>query len=92
MSLVVMEAITELRKNVQSSKLVIGLREVRKMLKQDKLSRVFVASNLPEASLLVMRQSCEAVNCELVELAIPNDELGVMCKKPFSIAAVGVLR
>ena len=87
-----MEAITELRKNVQSSKLVIGLREVRKMLKQDKLSRVFVASNLPEATLLGMRQSCEAANCELVELAIPNDELGVMCKKPFSIAAVGVLK
>ena len=87
-----MEAITELRKNVQSSKLVIGLREVRKMLKQDKLSRVFVASNLPEDSMIGMRQSCEAANCELVELAIPNDELGVMCKKPFSIVAVGVLK
>ena len=87
-----MEAIAELRKQVQGSKFVIGMREVRKLLKQDKLSRVFVASNLPKASMQGIRQSCEVVNCELVELAIPNDELGVMCKKPFSIAAAGVLR
>ena len=87
-----MEALTELRKNVQSSKLVIGMREVRKLLKQDKLSRIFVASNRPESSMRDMRQSCDAVNCELVALSIPNDELGVMCKKPFSIVAVGVLR
>ena len=87
-----MEALAELRKHVQGSKLVIGMREVRKLLKDGKLVKVFLASNCPESSVQGIRQSCEAVGCELVELSVPNDELGVLCKKPFSISTVGVLR
>lgn len=85
-----MEAITELRKHVQGGKLVIGTAEVIKLLKQDKLARVFVASN----SLTSVKDSLNSqkADCEIVQLEIPNDELGVMCKKPFSIAVVGVLR
>ena len=87
-----MEALAELRKHVHGSKIVIGMREVRKALKDGGLAKIFVASNCPESSVQGIRQSCEAAGCELVELAVPNDELGILCKKPFSISSVGVLR
>lgn len=87
-----MEALAELRKHVQGSKFVIGMREVKKLLKDGKLAKVFAASNCPESAAQSLKQSCETSGCELVELSVPNDELGVLCKKPFSIAAVGVLR
>ncbi len=87
-----MEALTDLRKHVQGSKFVIGMREVTKLLKDGKLAKVFTASNCPESSVQGLKQSCEAAGCELVELAVPNDELGVLCKKPFYISAVGILR
>ncbi|MBI2176196.1 ribosomal L7Ae/L30e/S12e/Gadd45 family protein [Candidatus Woesearchaeota archaeon] len=87
-----MEAITELRKHVQGGKLVIGTAEVMKMLKQNKLAKVFVASNsLPSVKDSLGQYGPDA-GCEVVQLEIPNDELGVMCKKPFSISVVGVLR
>lgn len=87
-----MEALTELRKHVQGGKLVLGAEEAVKLLKLNRLARVFVASNCPEAVKESMRRYCTTPDCELVELAVPNDELGVICKKPFSIAVVGVLK
>ena len=87
-----MEAITELRKHVQSSKFVIGTSEVIKLLKHDKLAKIFVASNSPASIKEDLKHYGTMADCEIVELQIPNDELGVMCKKPFSISVVGVLR
>lgn len=87
-----MEALEELRKHAQGGKLVTGTNEVMKQLRQNKLAMVFLSSNCPEKVREDAKKQCEAAGCELAELAVPNDELGVLCKKPFSISAVGVLR
>lgn len=85
-----MEQLTELRKHVQGNKLVIGTAEVSRLLKQGGLARVFVASNCPDSVKSGFRHYCGISRCELVELSIPNNELGILCKKPFSVAVVGV--
>ena len=87
-----MEAIVELRKHVQGSKFIIGTSEVMKLLKHNKLAKIFVASNSPASIKEDLKHYGTMSDCEIVELQIPNDELGVMCKKPFSISVVGVLR
>ena len=87
-----MEALTELRKHVQGSKLVIGTAEVMKLLKHNRLAKVFVASNCPSSVKDDFRHYSAMSDCEVMELQIPNDELGVLCKKPFSISVVGILR
>ncbi len=87
-----MEALTELRKHVQGSKLVIGTAAVMKLLKHNRLARIFVASNSPASIKDDLKHYGTMSDCEIVELQVPNDELGVLCKKPFSIAVVGVLR
>ena len=87
-----MEAITELRKHVESSKFVIGTAEVMKLLKNNQLAKIFVASNAPASIKEGLKQGSATSDCEVVQLEVPNDELGVLCKKPFSISVVGVLR
>ncbi len=89
-----MESLTELRKHVQGSKFVMGTDVVMKHLRHSRLAKVFVASNCPDKVKGDIRHYCSVAGagCGFVELAVPNDELGVMCKKPFSIAVVGVLK
>lgn len=87
-----MEELAELRKHVQSGKLAIGTKEVNKLLKLNKLTKVFVAANCQNSVKENLKSYCAAPECQLVELAVPNDELGVLCRKPFSIAVVGVLK
>ena len=87
-----MEALEELRKHVQSGKFITGTNEVMKQLRQDKLSMIFLAANCPETVKAEARKHCEAGSCELSELAVPNDELGVLCKKPFPVSTAGIPR
>ena len=87
-----MEALTELRKHVQGSKLVIGTAAVMKLLKHNKLARIFAASNCLASIKDDLKHYGTMSDCGIVELEIPNDELGVLCKKPFSISVVGILR
>lgn len=87
-----MEALAELRKHVQGNKLVMGTAEVIRLLKQGKLAEVFSANNCSVEVKGNLERLCEASGCQITELPVPNDELGVLCKKPFSIAVVGVLK
>lgn len=87
-----MEPLAELRKQVQGGKLVVGTAAVMRLLKHEKLGRVFAASNCPDDVKAGLKNYCSLSSCELLELAVPNEELGVLCKKPFSISVVGVLR
>ncbi len=87
-----MEPLAELRKQVQGGKLVVGTAAVLRLLKHEKIGKVFAASNCPEAIMGSLKSYCSLSGCELFELAVPNEELGVLCKKPFSISVVGVLR
>ena len=78
---------------MQGGKLVIGTSAVLRLLKSEKLEMVFAASNCPEDVIGNLRNYCSlSGGCEMIELSVPNEELGVLCKKPFSISVVGVLR
>jgi len=87
-----MEPLTELRKHVQTSKMVIGTDEVLGLLRQNKLAMIFTAANCPKPVKEDLKHYCAMSGCQLLELQAPNDELGILCKKPFSIAVVGILR
>ncbi len=87
-----MDQLAELRKQIHGSKVVIGTAEVSGLLKQGGLAKVFIASNCPDGVKADIRHYCGISGCELVELSVPNNELGILCKKPFSIAVVGILK
>lgn len=86
----VAEIDAELRKLLASDKLVLGTDETVKLLRQGKLQKVFFASNCSQSTKADLAQYCKLGEVECVELAKNNEEIGMICKKPFAISVVGV--
>jgi len=78
-------------KNIAGDKLVFGTDENLKLLRSGKLSKVFLASNCSDSLKSDFENLCKISNVEYVVLSDSNEEIGVICKKPFSISVVGVL-
>ena len=72
----------------KASKLVFGSERSLKLLKNDKLERIYLAENCKEdLKEEIKRYGGKA---EVIELDMPNGEIGTICKKPFSISVVGL--
>jgi len=80
----------EIKKMLKSKKLVIGTEKTLKNLKKGKAAKVFVTSNCPKSIKDDLKDYADLSKAEIVELDIPNDELGVICKKQFSISVLSV--
>jgi ribosomal protein L30E len=83
-------SVDEIKKMLKSKVLIIGADRTLKALKAKELVKVFLASNSPESLVKDVEYYASLVGAEVEKLPIPNDELGVVCKKPFSIAAIGM--
>lgn len=81
---------TTLDEALKSKKVVFGTERTMKLLKQDKLKAVFLASNISEEIKDDIKHYAKIGNIELVELNFKNKEVGVHCKKPFSVSVVGL--
>jgi len=71
-----------------NEKLVFGSNKNMKLLLNDKLQRIYLAKNCNDAYKINVKK--QARNTEVVELEVPNTEVGVICKKPFSISVIGL--
>jgi len=87
-----MSDIEDIRKNLKSEKQIIGTEETVKALKLGKLSKVYLASNCNPIVRKDIEHYAKLSNTELVMLDIPNDELGVACRKTFSISVLSMLK
>ena len=85
-----MDHIKDIRKIVKEEKAIIGTKEVIKNLKLGKVKKVYVTSNCPDDVREDVDRYAKIAEAEVVELSIPNDELGVVCKKTFSISILGL--
>ena len=79
-------SVDEIKKMLKSDSLVIGSDRVLKALRKNELVKVFLASNAPEALLQDVEHYSSIGKVEVEKLEVPNDELGIICKKPFLIA------
>jgi len=84
--------ITELKEVLENKKAIIGTELTLKRIKQDKVSKVFLSSNCPEDVLDDINHYAKLSKFTVVRLSQPNTELGIVCKKPFSVCIVGSLR
>ena len=84
--------IEEIRKIVKEGKAVIGTKEVLSQLKLGKISKVYVTANCPEKIKKDIEHYAGLSDAKIVQLDQPNDELGVVCKKPFSISVLGLAK
>ncbi|MDD9954079.1 MAG: ribosomal L7Ae/L30e/S12e/Gadd45 family protein [Candidatus Woesearchaeota archaeon] len=78
----------EIRKLLGTEKLVIGTERVMQELRAGALQQVVVASNCDERVLEDINHY--AGDTAVVQLDVPNEELGVYCKKPFHVQTLGI--
>jgi len=85
---VVDKNIEKIRALLKDGKLIIGTEKTIKMLRHNKLVKIFLSANCRDVAD-IMHYS-ELNKTEVVKLKYPNTELGVICKKPFSVSVLGV--
>jgi len=83
---------TELRKLIKSKTLVVGTERTIKNLKLGKVDKVILSSNCPDRVIDDLNYYTGLSKTETVKTQLPNEELGVICKKPFSISVLSILK
>lgn len=84
--------ITEIKKALKEGKAIIGTSRTIKNLKLGKVSKVFLTSNCPDDVKKDIKYYSKLAKVEVVRLKQPNDELGALCKKPFSISVLSIAK
>ncbi|MBI5002565.1 50S ribosomal protein L30e [Candidatus Woesearchaeota archaeon] len=82
--------ISELKKLLKSDKIILGTDRTLKLLKLGTTDRVFLSSNCPEEVKKDIEYYAKLSNVPLIYLKQPNDELGILCKKPYPVSVLSV--
>lgn len=84
--------LAEIKKMLKSGSLVIGTERTIKALKLGKAQKVLMSSNCPANVEKDISYYAGLSGTEFQKLDYPNDELGVLCKKPFSVSVLSMLK
>ncbi len=82
--------ISELKKLLKTDKIILGTDRTLKLLKLGTADRVFLSSNCPEEVKKDIEYYAKLSNVPLIHLKQPNDELGILCKKPYPVSVLSV--
>ena len=82
--------ISELKKLLKIDRVILGTDRTLKLLKLGTADRVFLSSNCPEEVKKDIEYYAKLSNVPLIYLKQPNDELGILCKKPYPVSVLSV--
>ena len=82
----------QIKKLVKEGNVVIGTERTVKKLRVGAVKKVLLSSNVPSAVEESLSRYSSLSKVELVKLQYANDELGIICKKPFFISVMGILK
>lgn len=82
--------IEEIKNALKKNNLIIGTDRTIKMLKQGKISKVFLTTNCSEDVKEDIKYYSKIAKAKVIQLNHSNDELGIICKKQFSISIVSI--
>lgn len=80
----------EIKKLLGTENLIIGTERTTKMLKKGDLKKIFLAKNASEETKKDIDYYAELSGVEVETLNETNEEIGTLCKKPFSISVIGM--
>ena len=83
---------TEIKKLIKAKDLVIGTERTIKNLKLGKVEKIIISSNCAENVANDLNHYTSLNKIETIKVNYLNDELGVICKKPFSISVLSILK
>lgn len=81
-------SLADLKKAVKEEKLIFGTDRTLKMIRRGKAKKVFISSNCPKQVREDIKHYAGIADIEVEELKEPNEELGIICKKPFPISVL----
>ncbi|MBW2998588.1 ribosomal L7Ae/L30e/S12e/Gadd45 family protein [Candidatus Woesearchaeota archaeon] len=84
------EDVLNIKKSMDNDKLVIGFNEVKKGLMSNELKQVYMASNTPESMIEDVDKLATISSTDVKKLKQANDDLGIVCKKPYFISVIGI--
>ncbi len=82
----------KIKKLLKQGKLIIGTNNTLKKLRANKLEKIWLSSNVPERVKEDLLNYSKLNNVKVIDLDIANDELGVVCKKPFSVSVASLIK
>ena len=80
----------ELKRLIKSEKAVLGTQRTLKLLKQGALEQVFLSSNCPEDVKKDVEYYAKLAGVPVTALRYPNDEVGILCKKPYPVSVLSI--
>ena len=78
----------EIKKYAEAKNILIGTEQAIKNIKKATTKKVFLSSNCPSSIKETIMRYSSIKEIEVVELNQNNNELGVICKKPFAISVL----
>jgi len=84
--------LAEIKKMLKSGSLVIGTERTIKALKLGKVQKVLLSSNCPADVEKDINYYAGLSGAEPHKLEYKNEELGAICKKPFSVSVLSMLK
>ncbi|MDP7506747.1 MAG: ribosomal L7Ae/L30e/S12e/Gadd45 family protein [Candidatus Woesearchaeota archaeon] len=84
------ESKASLAKDLKSNKIIIGTDRVIKSLRAGKLSKIYISLNCKDSIKSDISHYSKLGDVEVISLKVSNEELGILCKKPFSISVLGL--
>ena len=82
----------EIKKMLKSGNMIIGTERTVKSLRLGKVEKILVSSNCPARVENNINYYAGLSGAEVHKLDYPNDELGIICKKPFSISVLALVK
>ena len=77
----------QLKQDLKKATPIIGVEVNLKKLRKGELKKIYLAHNCKEKETI--KTYAQELGTELIELEQNNVEVGVLCKKPFSISVLG---
>jgi ribosomal protein L30E len=78
--------IEDLKKSLKENKLIFGADRTLKLLKNGKVSKIFLSSNCAPEIRENLKHLAKISNVNVTELKETKEEIGSVCKKSFSIS------
>jgi ribosomal protein L30E len=86
------EDINDLKKLIGTKRLIFGTDRTVKELKKGNLEKVYLSSNCNSNVKEDINHYGRLSKTIIVSLEMPNDELRIVVKKPFSVSVIGVTK
>jgi large subunit ribosomal protein L30e len=83
---------TEIKKLIKSKDVVIGTERTIKNLKLGRVDKIIVSSNCAQNIVEGLNRYGGLGKVEAIKVDYQNEELGVICKKSFSISVLSILK